>query len=185
MKLAEQADVIVENYRPDVKHRLGVDYETVKQDQSAHRLRQHLRLRPGRPVRDATRRRPDRAGHGRPHVDHRVARTRAGARRHSDRRPDVRHAARAGHHPGAVRAREDRRRPVGAHVAARSADLHARLPGVALAHGRRGAPSRPATTTRPGIPTGVFPTTDGHINIAASGQGLWERLCETFGAKDC
>ncbi len=29
MKLAETADVIVENYRPDVKKRLGIDYEAV------------------------------------------------------------------------------------------------------------------------------------------------------------
>ncbi len=32
-----------------------------------------------------------------------------------------------------------------------------------------------------GIPTGVFPTADGHINIAASGQGLWERFCRAIG----
>jgi crotonobetainyl-CoA:carnitine CoA-transferase CaiB-like acyl-CoA transferase len=32
-----------------------------------------------------------------------------------------------------------------------------------------------------GIPTGVFPTLDGHINIAASGQGLWERFCKAIG----
>ena len=30
MKLAAQADVILENMRPDVKHRLGIDYESVK-----------------------------------------------------------------------------------------------------------------------------------------------------------
>lgn len=30
LKLAETADVIVENYRPDVKHRLGIDYDTIK-----------------------------------------------------------------------------------------------------------------------------------------------------------
>ncbi len=30
MQLAHEADVIVENYRPDVKHRLGIDYESVK-----------------------------------------------------------------------------------------------------------------------------------------------------------
>jgi crotonobetainyl-CoA:carnitine CoA-transferase CaiB-like acyl-CoA transferase len=32
------------------------------------------------------------------------------------------------------------------------------------------------------IPTGVFKTMDGHINIAASGQKMWERLCHTIGA---
>ena len=29
-RLAESADVVVENYRPDVKHRLGIDYETLR-----------------------------------------------------------------------------------------------------------------------------------------------------------
>jgi len=29
-KLAARADVLVENYRPDVKHRLGIDYEALK-----------------------------------------------------------------------------------------------------------------------------------------------------------
>jgi len=32
-----------------------------------------------------------------------------------------------------------------------------------------------------GIPTGVFPTADGHINIAASGAGLWQRFCQAIG----
>ncbi len=32
-----------------------------------------------------------------------------------------------------------------------------------------------------GIPTGVFPTSDGHINIAASSGRLWERFCDTVG----
>jgi formyl-CoA transferase len=35
-----------------------------------------------------------------------------------------------------------------------------------------------------GIPTGVFPTSDGHINIAASSARLWERFCATIGRKD-
>lgn len=30
------------------------------------------------------------------------------------------------------------------------------------------------------IPTGVFPTSDGHINIAASGDQMWLRVCEAF-----
>jgi formyl-CoA transferase len=32
-----------------------------------------------------------------------------------------------------------------------------------------------------GIPTGVFPTSDGHINIAASSGRLWERFAEVIG----
>ena len=34
-----------------------------------------------------------------------------------------------------------------------------------------------------GIPTGVFPTKDGHINIAASGQHIFTRLCKALGAE--
>ncbi len=30
------------------------------------------------------------------------------------------------------------------------------------------------------IPTGVFKTADGHINIAATGQKMWERFCHTL-----
>ena len=30
MKLVEKSDVVVENFRPDVKKRLGIDYETLK-----------------------------------------------------------------------------------------------------------------------------------------------------------
>jgi len=31
------------------------------------------------------------------------------------------------------------------------------------------------------IPTGVFPTSDGHVNIAAVGEAMWRRLCEVLG----
>jgi crotonobetainyl-CoA:carnitine CoA-transferase CaiB-like acyl-CoA transferase len=31
------------------------------------------------------------------------------------------------------------------------------------------------------IPTGVFPTADGHINIAAAGQPIWQRFCAALG----
>ncbi len=33
-QLAKRADVVVENYRPDVKHRLGIDYDTLSRDNS-------------------------------------------------------------------------------------------------------------------------------------------------------
>ena len=35
-----------------------------------------------------------------------------------------------------------------------------------------------------GIPTGVFPAADGHINIAAAGRVHFERLCKALGAQE-
>jgi formyl-CoA transferase len=34
------------------------------------------------------------------------------------------------------------------------------------------------------IPTGVFKTRDGHINIASTGQVMWERTCNSIGAPE-
>src|SRR6266481_3290081 len=33
------------------------------------------------------------------------------------------------------------------------------------------------------IPTGVFKTTDGHINVACAGQKIWERFCQAVDAQ--
>src|SRR5262249_52923237 len=34
------------------------------------------------------------------------------------------------------------------------------------------------------IPTGVFKTADGYINIASAGQKIWERFCHALGAPE-
>jgi formyl-CoA transferase len=34
------------------------------------------------------------------------------------------------------------------------------------------------------IPTGVFATADGHINVAAAGQEIWRRFCRAIGHED-
>jgi crotonobetainyl-CoA:carnitine CoA-transferase CaiB-like acyl-CoA transferase len=34
------------------------------------------------------------------------------------------------------------------------------------------------------IPTGVFPVSDGYVNIAAAGQMMWERLCKGLDAEE-
>jgi formyl-CoA transferase len=34
------------------------------------------------------------------------------------------------------------------------------------------------------MPTSAYTTADGHINVAASGEGMWTRLCEAIGRKD-
>ena len=45
----------------------------------------------------------------------------------------------------------------------------------------RGEVAQQAGNDHPtGIPTGVFPTSDGHINIAASSARLWERFCNAI-----
>ncbi len=68
-QLVRRADVLVENYRPDVKFRLKIDYETLRAINPRLVYAQHLRLRPGRSYRGAPGLRSDRAGHGRPDVD--------------------------------------------------------------------------------------------------------------------
>ena len=34
------------------------------------------------------------------------------------------------------------------------------------------------------IPTGVFKTKDGYINIASAGQAIWERFCKAIEAEE-
>jgi formyl-CoA transferase len=34
------------------------------------------------------------------------------------------------------------------------------------------------------IPTGVFATTDGHINVAVAGQEIWRRFCQAIGHEE-
>ena len=47
----------------------------------------------------------------------------------------------------------------------------------------QGEVAKPAGNNHPtSIPTGVFKTKDGHINIATTGQRIWQRFCETAGA---
>ena len=135
-RLVKKADVVVENFRPDVKAKLGIDYESVRKINPAHRLWQHFRLRPGWPLSQASRLRSDRAGHGRADVDHRRPRRGPDAGRHSRGRSHRRAVLRDGHPDRAAGARRLRRRPVGADLAAAGPDLHAGFPGLALADGK-------------------------------------------------
>ena len=180
---SQRADVVVENMRAQVKHRLRCRYDDVRAvnprivygsisgfgqtgpygqragvDQIAQGMGGLMSI----------------TGDAGPGAD---------ARRHPDRRPDRRQPAGARHHDGAVRPRAHRRRPLGHHQPAGSAGLHAGLPGGALAD--RQEVAKQAGNDHPtGIPTGVFPTSDGHINIAASSGRLWERFCEAIGKPD-
>jgi formyl-CoA transferase len=181
-KLAEKADVVVENFRPDVKTRLGIDYAAL----SAANPRWSMPASPASartaPT-PAAGLRPDRAGHGRADVHHRPAGPGAGARRHPHRRSLRRAVRRPGHHGGAAGTRGLGPRAVGADQPAAGADLHAGLPGQPLADAGGGAEA--GRQQPPDLhPTGVFKTSDGYINIAATGQRIWERCCQASAARN-
>ena len=70
-RMVEKADVVVENFRPDVKDRLGIDYESLRKINKRIVLASISGFGQDGPYRQAARLRPDRAGHGRADVDHR------------------------------------------------------------------------------------------------------------------
>ncbi len=138
-RLAAKADVVIENYRPDVKKRLGIDYATLSKlnprlvyasisgfgqdgpyavrpgfDQIAQGMGGLMSIT-GEP------------GRGPMRVGVPIADLSAGA------------LLRARHPGGADRARAVGQGPGGGDLAAAGADLHARFPGLALAQRRRGA----------------------------------------------
>ena len=86
MKLAKTADVVVENYRPDVKFRLGIDYESLAKVNPRIILASISGFGQDGPYARPAGLRPDRAGHERPHVGHRRARPGPDAHRRGDRR---------------------------------------------------------------------------------------------------
>src|SRR6202042_3984096 len=182
-KLAETADVIVENFRSTVKHRLGVDYESVK------------KINP-RIVYGSI------SGFGqtgpyakRPGVDQ-IAQGMGGL---------MSITGFPGQGPGRVgipiddltagnllalgmmMALYDRERTgVGRWVT--TSLLEAQIFMLDFQASRRliakeVAPQ--AGNDHPtGIPTGVFPTSDGHINIAASSSRVFGRFCDAVGKPD-
>src|SRR5258708_2389809 len=110
------------------RHRLRGALE----DQSAARLREHLGIRADGALCGTPRLRPDRAGHGRPHVGDGPAGPGAGARGDRDRRPRRRNLRPLRRHRPPPRARGLRQGAVAAHLAPGSADLHDGFPDCAL-----------------------------------------------------
>ena len=134
-RLAEKADVVVENFRPDVKAKLGIDYESLRrinpsivygsisgfgQDGPYHKRPGFDQIAQGMgglmSVTGAPGEGPMRVGIPSPISPWAVLR-----HRHPDRAP---------------RTRLLRRRPVGADLAVAGADLHAGFPGLPLAEGQ-------------------------------------------------
>ena len=138
LRMVEKADVVVENFRPDVKDRLGVDYESLKKVNKRIVYGSISGFGQDGPYRDRPGFDQIAQGMGGLMSITGLVGPGAGARRHPDRRSHRRAVLRDGHPHRAAGARAIRRRPVGVDLAAAGADFHARLSGVALAAEQRG-----------------------------------------------
>jgi formyl-CoA transferase len=182
-KLAASADVLIENYRPDVKYRLGFDYETLRNinprlvyvslsgfgqdgpygnrpgfDQIAQGMGGLMSIT-GLP------------GQGPVRVGVPIADLSSGN-----------YAA-----MGALIALLERDIS-GEGQWVQTSLLQAQISMLDFQAARwlvaRDVPGQAGNDHPTGIPTGVFTTADGHINIAASGQTMYRRLCTAIGAPE-
>ena len=183
LRLAKDADVIVENYRPGVKHRLGIDYDVVREVNPRIVYGSISGFGQAGPYRD------------RPGVDQ-IAQGLGGL---------MSITGLPGQGPvrvgipiadltagmllaqGILLALFERERS-GEGQWVHTSLLEAQIQMLDFQAARwliaeEVAPQ--AGNDHPtSIPTGVFPTADGHINIAASGGVLWQRLCHTLGLEE-
>jgi crotonobetainyl-CoA:carnitine CoA-transferase CaiB-like acyl-CoA transferase len=182
-KLARRADVVVENYKSDVKHRLGVDYEAVK------------KINPRIVYGSISGFGQDGPYAGRPGVDQ-IAQGMGGLMSitgHPGQGP-VRVGIAINDTSaglllsfGIVLALLNRER-TGEGQWVQTSLLEAQifmLDFQAARYLMKGEVAGQEGNFHPTSPgTGMFRTADGHINIAASGDNLWRRFCEAAGARD-
>jgi len=178
-KLVVQADVVVENYRPKVKHRLGIDYESLKQINKRIVYVSISGFGQDGPYAD------------RPGFDQ-IAQGMAGLMSitgEPDRGPmrvgipiaDLCAGIFAAQ--GALLALLQRER-TGAGQWVQTSLLQAQTFLLDFQAARwlidKEVPAQAGNDHPTVIPTGVFKTTDGFINIACAGQEIWERLKATL-----
>jgi crotonobetainyl-CoA:carnitine CoA-transferase CaiB-like acyl-CoA transferase len=182
-KLAEQADVVVENYRSDVKYRLGVDYEAVRKVNP--RIVYGSLAGFGQTGPDATRPGVDQIAQGMGGLMSITGLPGQGPVRVGIPIADLTSGLLLAQ--AILVALLDRERTgVGQWV--HTSLLEAQIFMLDFQAARwliaGEVPGQAGNDHPTSIPTGVFPTSDGHINIAASGQALWTRCCEALQATD-
>ena len=182
-RLVETADVVVENFRPDVKHRLGIDYERLAAINPRVVLASISGFGQDGPYRD------------RPGFDQ-IAQGMSGLMSvtgHPGGPPTRAGAAVVDMAAGlfaalAVMTALLERERSGRGQWVQSSLLHA---GVALMdfqaarHLIGGEVPQPMGNDHPtSMPTSAYPTQDGYINVAATGSQMWQRLCATLDRED-
>jgi formyl-CoA transferase len=180
-KMAATADVLVENYRPDVKHRLGIDYETLRKINP--RLVYVSLSGFGQTGPYANRPGFDQIAQGMGGLMSITGLPGQGPVRAGIPLVDLS----AGNYAamGAFIALLERE-VSGEGQWVQTSLLQAQISMLDFQAARwtvaRQVPGQAGNDHPTSIPTGVFPTADGHINIAASGQHIFKRLCETLDA---
>ena len=183
LEMAKHADVVVENYRAGVKHRLGIDYEAVRAVNPGIVYGSISGFGQSGPYRD------------RPGVDQ-IAQGMGGLMSitglpgQGPVRVGIPIAdLTAGLHlaQGILLALYERERS-GEGQWVHTSLLEAQIMMLDFQAARwtvSGEVAPQAGNDHPtSIPTGVFPTSDGHINIAASGNTMFERLCGALGCPE-
>ena len=182
-RLVEKADVVIENYRPDVKHRLGVDYESLSA------------INPRLVYGSISGFGQDGPYHGRPGFDQ-IAQgmgglmsitglpgqgpVRAGV-------PIADLCAGLSCALGVLTALLERE-VTGKGQWVQASLLQAQIFMLDFQAARwlleKEVPPQAGNNHPTSIPTGVFKTADGHINIASAGEAIWQRLCKAIEAPE-
>ena len=182
-KLAATADIVVENYRPDVKFRLGIDYESLKQINPRIILASISGFGQDGPY--ATRPGFDQIAQG---MGGLMAIT--GLPGQGPVRAGIAVAdSSAGLYAAlGIMIALLERETSGAGQWVQTSLLHSQIAMLDFQAARylmSGEVPQQAGNDHPTMmPTSVYKTADGHINIAASGAGNWQRLCEAIARDD-
>src|ERR671931_1664737 len=182
-RLVKTADVVVENYRPDVKQRLGIDYESLAKLNQRIILASISGFGQDGPYRD----RPgfDQIAQGMSGLMSVTGEPGRGPMRVGCAVADVGAGLFAA--LGIMTALLERERS-GKGQWVQSSLLNA---GIALLdfqaarYAMKGeVPGQVGNDHPTSMPTSAYKTKDGYINVAASGDGMWKRICQLFGRED-
>jgi crotonobetainyl-CoA:carnitine CoA-transferase CaiB-like acyl-CoA transferase len=180
-RLVKTADVVVENYRPDVKHRLGIDYESLARENPRLVYASISGFGQDGPYRE--RAGFDQIAQGMGGLMWVTGLPGQGPVRAGIPVADLTAGLFAA--LGILIALEERNRS-GKGQWVQSSLLSAMVTMMDFQAARwlvEGHVAGQAGNDHPtSIPTGVYPTSDGYVNIAAAGKVIWTRLCEALGA---
>jgi len=183
MRLVKTADIVVENYRPDVKDRLGIDYESLKKANKRVILASISGFGQDGPYRE----RPgfDQIAQGLSGIMSVTGKPGEGPMRVGCAVADVGAGLLAA--LGIMTALLERETS-GEGQWVQSNLLQAALQLLdfqAARYTMKGEVPQQVGNDHPtSMPTSAYTTADGHMNVAATGTRMWQRVCEAIGRPD-